>query len=220
MPLPLALSRDVLSRASKEGPRTLLRQLPRAVRAALRPREERLIVLMKDLDRIAEQPVETKVRLEPLERRHLPALYDLNRRRCETRADRRFARDLDRGYHGYVGFVDDDVVGYYWWVDVSASPRHPDLDRYGLGIELDGEDVYGSDFYILAEHRGGGNAGAFLHELETDLRRRGYRRLWGYVASTNRPARWIYSLRGYEPMWTVLRKTAPLRRQRTERVFD
>jgi hypothetical protein len=39
---------------------------------------------------------------------------------------------------------------------------------------------------------------AFLHAIETDLKERGYTRLWGYVRADNRPARWLYSMRGYE----------------------
>jgi ribosomal protein S18 acetylase RimI-like enzyme len=34
--------------------------------------------------------------------------------------------------------------------------------------------------------------------VETALAARGYDGLWGYVRADNRPARWLYSTRGYE----------------------
>ena len=37
----------------------------------------------------------------------------------------------------------------------------------------------------------------FLHKVETRLRELGYETLWGYVVADNRPARWLYSMRGY-----------------------
>jgi GNAT superfamily N-acetyltransferase len=163
------------------------------------------MVLAKDLNQIVTSERRSRLRLEEIEPRHLPLLYDLNRRRCFTRANRRFAEDVARGYRGFVAFMDEELMGYYWWVD-SSDPLHRDLVRLGLGIELDDGDVYGSDFFILDEYRGGGAANDFLDELETTLKERGYGRLWGYVESTNRPARWIYSARGYEAVRTVTKR--------------
>ena len=67
-------------------------------------------------------------------------------------------------------------------------------------------DVYGSSLFLLEEHRGKGAAGVFLHQVETSLRDRGYKRIWGSVDATNRPARWLYSTRGYRPMWKVVHR--------------
>lgn len=178
--------------------------------------EEQLIVLVKDLEEVVSLRFEGDLRLEPLEARHLPALYELNRKRCCSRADARFATYVERGYGGYVAFREGELVGYYWWVDASARPPHPDLARLGLDIELGEGDVYGSDYFLLDSHRGGGTAVDFLYKLESDLGRRGYERLWGYVAAANRPARWLYSTRGYEPMWRVASRRVLFRR-RTER---
>lgn len=172
-------------------------------------------MLLLDLDRIAVPSVQSDLHLEDLEQRHLPALYELNRKRSFERADRRFASAVADGYRGYVAFRDGELVGYYWWVDAGVEQLHPDLAQLGLGIELGDGDVYGTDFFLLEDHRGEGRAVDFLYKLESDLRRRGYRRLWGYVVSTNRPARWLYSSRGYRSMWTVLQRTVLLRR-RTE----
>ena len=65
-------------------------------------------------------------------------------------------------------------------------------------MELQDGDVYGFDFFLAPEHRGDGRAVEFLHAIETRLRGRGHDRLWGYVRGDNRPARWLYSMRGYE----------------------
>jgi GNAT superfamily N-acetyltransferase len=178
----------------------------RRVGAAVRS-EERLIVLAKDLSEVGPGKGTVEVRVEDLAARHLPALAELNRKRGFERADRRFARDVERGYHGYVGFVGGDLIGYYWWVDRASAPLHPDLAGLGLEIALGEADVYGYDYFVLEQFRGGGIAGEFLNKVEGDLARRGYHTLWGYVLSSNRPARWLYSLRGYRPMRTVLRQT-------------
>ncbi len=180
-------------------------------------REEQLIVLVKDLGAIVQPRAHGEIGLEDLGAAHLPQLAQLNRKRGRPDADRRFARDLEHGFHGFVGYRDGELAGYYWWVDRDARSLHRDLRKLGLGIELGEGEVYGSDFFLLEEHRGGGLAGEFLFGVERRLRERGYSRLWGYVASDNRPARWVYSTRGYEPMWLVDRRRALIFRRTTHR---
>ena len=51
---------------------------------------------------------------------------------------------------------------------------------------------------MLKDHRRRRQVKEFLAKIETALRARGDRILWGYVAADNRPARWTYGLRGYE----------------------
>jgi GNAT superfamily N-acetyltransferase len=155
-------------------------------------RRGELLVIAKRLDEIHDISFEAQLHVEELRRDSLPALAELNRRRCDTRATGRFVADIERGYRGFVASVDGRLVGYYWWID----DDHPHLRH--LGVELSDGDVYGFDFYLAEEHRGEGRAVAFLHAIETALRDRGYTRLWGYVRGDNRPARWLYSMRGYE----------------------
>jgi GNAT superfamily N-acetyltransferase len=178
--------------------------------------QERMIVIVGNLDSIVEPWRDGGLRLEDLGSEHLSGLAELNRRRGRPEVDRRFARYVEQGFHGFVAFRDEELLGYYWWVDRDVPTLYPDLRKLGLGIELGEGDVYGSDFYVLDEHRGGGLAADFLFKVERSLRDRGYQRIWGYVASDNRPARWIYSTRGYVPMWTVHR-TRVLMVQRTTR---
>jgi GNAT superfamily N-acetyltransferase len=176
---------------------------------ALVYRRERLIVQIKDLDSIVQPRAGTSLRIEDLGREQLLALAELNRKRDAADADPRFRAYLDAGFHGFVAIRDDEVVGYYWWVDREGQDRFPDLRDLGLGIELGEKDVYGSDFFLLEEHRGAGAAGQFLCGAETALRDRGFERIWGYVLADNRAARWTFEVRGYRSAWIVERTHLP-----------
>lgn len=180
---------------------------------------EEVIALLKDLDAIVAPRRPQGLVVEDLGGRHLPELSEVNRKRGARYADRYFATSIAKGFHGFVARKGSELIGYYWWTDRDADPPHPDMWLMGEGFALDPGDVYGSSLFLLEEHRGGGAAGEFLCAIETDLRDRGYKRIWGYVDKTNRPARWLYSTRGYRPMWSVvhrrflffkLRKTALL----------
>jgi GNAT superfamily N-acetyltransferase len=214
LPPLLAALTDLRDQVRRDGARSTWAAERWRLRAAV-DSEQELIVLVKELSEIPEPAFEGDLRLEGLEARHLPLLHDLNRRRLSTRSDRRFAAWVRQGYHGYVAFRGEQAVGYYWWVDRSADPPHPDLVSLGLEIELGDGDVYGCDYFLLEEHRGGGTSIDFLYKVESDLRRRGFDRIWGYVAGDNRPARWLYASRGYRPIKKVSSRTRLLRR-RTE----
>jgi GNAT superfamily N-acetyltransferase len=168
--------------------------------------DQRFIVLLKQLDAIVESRRPGDLRVEDLEATHLPALSDLNRRRGRPQVDKRFATNVASGFRGFVAWRGDRLAGYYWWVDRDAPQLHPDLRALDLGIDLEDGDVYGTDFFLLEEFRGAGTAADFLCKIEKSLRDRGYRRLWGYVESDNRPAVWAYRSRGYESMWILERK--------------
>lgn len=178
----------------------LLRQLREGV-----VRED-VIALLKNLDAIVEPKRRAGLRVEDMGERHLPALSEVNRSRGVSRADRYFETSLAKGFHGFVAFKGAELIGYYWWVDRDADPPHPDMWLMGEGFEMEPGDVYGSSLFLLEEYRGGGNAADFLFQIETDLRDRGYTRIWGYVLQSNRPARWLYSTRGYQPMWKVVHR--------------
>ena len=159
--------------------------------------------MLKDLDDVAPAKEGDELRVVDFERRHLAGIHELNRKRDEPDADRYFEESVGEGYHGFAAFVGEELVGYYWWVDRDNPVTHPDLWRMGRGFALAAGDVFGCSLYLLPEYRGGGRAGRFLHQVESSLRDRGYRRLWGWVETSNRPARWIYAVRGYEPKWQV-----------------
>jgi GNAT superfamily N-acetyltransferase len=195
------LRRHVQAHGLRGTAAEIWRRLRRLARA-----EEQLIVLLKELDSIVEPLRRDVIRLEDLRHEHLPELAELNRRRGQPEADKRFSRYVEQGFAGFVGYREGELAGYYWWVDSGQAAAFPDLRDLGLGIELSDHEVYGSDFFLLEEHRGAGVAADFLYKVESALRDRGYSRIWGYVVSSNRPARWIYSTRGYLPMWMVRRR--------------
>jgi GNAT superfamily N-acetyltransferase len=206
-----SILRELRRRLLRDGVRGTLAFLSSGVRAQLVKRES-MLVLRKQLDEIAVPARRGRVRLEPIESRHLPPLRELNRERGDLEGDARFAADLGAGYAGYAAYRGEQLVGCYWWAGGATAP-HPDLRRFGLGIEMGPADVYGYDFYVDKRQRAGGTANEVLHLVETALRERGFERLWGWVASENRMALWTYDARGYRPAWTVER-TRVLRRWR------
>jgi GNAT superfamily N-acetyltransferase len=194
---------DIRCRIRRDGLRAFAGKLPARVRHALSSSQE-IVVLRKDLGAVTELEVEEQLRMEEFGAEHLPAMYEFNRKRCNLKADARADAAVERGYRGFVAYVDEELVGYYWWVDAEIEPRHADIERFGLGIELQPGEVYGYDFYLLEEHRGDGKSMEFLHKVETSLRDLGYRTLWGYVEADNRPARWLYGLRGYKSVKKIV----------------
>jgi GNAT superfamily N-acetyltransferase len=210
LPEPLhAYARELSRRFRESGVRGVLSFLVAGLRAQLSKRDTQLVTV-KRLDEIVVPLRRGDVRIEPVERRHMPALSELNRERGDLAGDARFAADLDAGYGGFVGFKGAQLVSCYWWADASMPP-HRDMRELGLGIELGAGDVYGYDLYVHKSHRAGGTVNDFLFQVETALHERGYERVWGYVAADNRTARWTYDARGYKPRWTVER-TRVLRR--------
>jgi ribosomal protein S18 acetylase RimI-like enzyme len=155
--------------------------------------DDELVVVLKRLDDIADLTVDSEVEGRGHGRHFVadarsvqpPALRNAGDGAVRGPTWRRTAEASSSG---------DDVAGYYWWVDAGAG--HPHLER--LGIRLGPRDVYGYDFFLAEEHRGGGRAGEAVYGVETALAARGYEGLWGYVRADNLPARWLYSTRGYE----------------------
>lgn len=178
--------------------------------------ESEMVVMIKPLDAIVEPKAAGELRVEDLERRHLAGIEALNQRRGEPGATRYFENCVEHGFHGFVVLAGEDVVGYYWWVDCDNPTPHPDIWGLGRDFELEPGDVYGASFYLFEEYRGGGTAGNVLFQVESALRDRGYKRLWGAVDKDNRPARWTYQLRGYEPTWEMLNRRFVFFRWRKE----
>ena len=109
-----------------------------------------------------------------------------------------------RGYPVMFAEVAGRIVGFLWWVDArfsSGERAHPHLARYG--IRLGPREAYAFDFFLEPGSRGGGNANEFLSTFDRHLRSRGFERVWGFVASDNKPARWLYSLCGWRPQKVV-----------------
>jgi len=194
-----ALASDIGCLVRRDGLKPTLRKVSEGFQ------RQELIVLCKRLDEIADVALGRRLTISDLTEADLPALAEFNCRRCDTRATGRFAAGLGGGDHGFIARSDGDVAGYYWW----TVRDHPHLHH--LGIRLAGRDVYGFDYFLANEHRGEGRAVEFLHGIETRLRDRGFDRVWGYVRSDNRPARWLYSSRGYDSVGKVHLKLGRMR---------
>ncbi len=202
-------ARELRRRFRDGGARALLAFLTEGLRSQVSKQETQLVIV-KRLDEIAVPLRRGDVRVEAVERRHVPALRELNRERGDLGGDARFAADLDAGHGGFVGFKGEQLISCYWWVD-DGKPPHRDMRELGLDIQLGRSDVYGYDLYVHKGHRAGGTVNDFLFQIESALREHGFERLWGYVAADNRTARWTYEARGYKPRWKVER-TRVLRR--------
>jgi GNAT superfamily N-acetyltransferase len=187
---------DVLGLARQTSPAEVGRKAGRRVHNAVRS-QVAVIELVKELDGAGAPPASTRLELQPIDAGRLPDLHELNRRRCATRKTRRFAADLERGDHGFVAYLGDEAVGYYWFADPEHAGSHRDLRRIRSGLELGPGEVYGYDLFILDEARGGNVASELLTLVEAALAARGHRRIWGYVEADNRPARWLYATRRY-----------------------
>lgn len=177
--------------------------------------ENRITILLKDLDEINAPRRPSELEVVAMERSHLEGLSELNRRRGRLGVDRRFRADLEHGLRGFVALLGGEVAGYYWWVEGERFAAHPDARWLGDSLQVEPGDVYGSDNYLLPEARGGGTANQFLYRIESAIAALGYGRIWGYVESGNREARWLYSSRGYRPMRDVSVRTVFSRRLQT-----
>lgn len=105
---------------------------------------------------------------------------------------------IRNGYHVFLGYRNDQLIGYLWWHDatIHKSLQHPILQRYHL--QLQPNDVYMFDYFIPPVFRGNSNSSQFLLAIYNDLLLKGYRNAWGGVATTNYPARFIYQLHGWK----------------------
>jgi len=103
---------------------------------------------------------------------------------------------LKRGYPGVLIFLDETLIGYWWWVsnEIEAATTHPCIHRFQLNLG-DG-DVYAFDYFIAPEYRAQGTAVKTLSLIYGELKAMGLRRIWGSVDSGNAPARWVYNVHG------------------------
>jgi GNAT superfamily N-acetyltransferase len=200
-------ARDLRCLLREQGANAALALVRDIARARFYMRTDEIVV-RKEL--AAGEPSATPtIRMEEAHPHHVPLLAEFNRRQCNTRRTRRFENGFAEGKRALLGFRDGGLIGYFWWHDAAQSDKDFYLSRFGLGL-ADGE-VYGYDLFIAPEHRGHGTPVEFLAGVEAELVRLGYRRMFGFVDSSNVPARWLYATSGYEDVLrsrtrTVLRR--------------
>jgi GNAT superfamily N-acetyltransferase len=159
------------------------------------------IVMSKDLSEDDDASSGTLLQYCPFEGGD-PAILDriAAARHLDSQDIKRLCIFARRGYPVLFAEVGDRIVGYMWWVDArfsSGDRAHPHLARYS--ISLGPREAYAFDFFLEPDCRGGGNANGFLSSFDRHLRSRGFERVWGFVASDNKPARWLYTLCGWRP---------------------
>jgi len=103
---------------------------------------------------------------------------------------------LTNRYDGFLAFVGDEPVGYWWWVGHAVDRRHthPCVARFGLTL-AEGE-IFAFDYFIAPAHRANGMAVKFLSAIYAELRRLDCRAVWGSVDADNAAARWVYNVLG------------------------
>jgi GNAT superfamily N-acetyltransferase len=179
----------------EQGPKAALVDIRDMVRNRLYVTNDVLIV-KRELGGTEPPPAGAAVRLEAADMGRLPLLAEFNRRQSNTRRTHGFQTYLAAGERPLLALMGDELIGYFWWMDARRAARGYFLDRFG--ITLRDEEVYGYEFVVAPEHRAGGTAAAFLSMAHAELSRLGYARIYGCVESSNLPARWLYSIQGYE----------------------
>lgn len=160
------------------------------------------IVLEKNLAEEVKFPMDRKIRIQRIEESHLGILKELCERwNHQDTGIISFAAINDyfeSGYHGFIAFLNDDIIGYFWWVDnrIKYKKNHPDF--FTFNIEPRDKETYGFSFYMSPEYRGNGNAVEFLYKVLLALNKLGYNRVFGLVDPENTPARWLYKLVGFK----------------------
>jgi len=103
---------------------------------------------------------------------------------------------IKNGFKCYLATLSDEIIGYNWFTEKQDRPEHnhPHLLRYD--IELQKDELYGFDFYISPQHRGGGNSVEFYTVMRFRLKAQGFKKIYGYVDAANRQASWFYKLMG------------------------
>ncbi len=145
-----------------------------------------------------------KLVIIPVDENNTPVLREFcGNNKCSLRNTRMLNSYLRNKFNGYVATIDSKIIGYFWWVDNHLPRRqnHPHIVRCGLNLK--DNEAYTFDFFIAPEHRGGGNAVAFLSKVHRKLKAMGFQRIYGQVSADNKPARWLYKLNGYKELRQV-----------------
>ena len=111
---------------------------------------------------------------------------------------RKFENYLENEFKGFAVHHEDEMVGFMWWVDNRIPPdkNHPALRFYEIGLRND--EVYMFDNFLIPEFRGNANSFEALFLIRERLKERGYNKAYAYVRASNRPARWIYKVQGWQ----------------------
>ena len=165
-------------------------------------KKEDELILIKDLSEI-QNIKKNRISITEFQKEFIKKIMKLNQEQIKTKLNNRLLLNYVRNeYNGFVGLINNKIIGYIWWVDnkIKRDLNHPHLRRFN--IELKDNEIYIFDFYISQEVRGSGIANEFLIKIMKNLKKNKYQRAYGVVSKDNVPAKWTYILTG----WKVIKK--------------
>lgn len=101
---------------------------------------------------------------------------------------------LKKGYSGYGIVRKNEVIGDIWCFTCHKPPDiHPDLVLLNIKCTLN--ECYLFDMYISPQERGNKNVAAYFESIVlSDLSKKGYEKVYGYVWADNVPALWLHRI--------------------------
>lgn len=165
------------------------------------------IILVKDLGDLTRFSLKNRLQVESIEKKYLPTLEVLSKQVGYGGRDplRKLNEYLDNSCNGLIAKLNGEIIGCIWWGDNKMKSNFSSIISrfYVKEIKLTLSETYGFNFLIAPQYRGSGHAIEFLTKFLSVLRDFGYKRTFGFVASDNLPARWIYMLAGYKEIRKV-----------------
>lgn len=114
----------------------------------------------------------------------------------KSKSENRYAKAvnyLDKGYRGFALVRGNEVCGDIWYVggrsDQKEAP-HPDLKW--LRIQCANDEVYAFDMHLYPEQRGKNMAVLLQSGALHELKRKGFKRAFGYYWAKYLPALWVH----------------------------
>lgn len=97
-----------------------------------------------------------------------------------------------RGFGGYVGLLDGEIVGYRWWA--GHEHDHPHFDFYAFRPA--GDEVYAFGLYVARPFRVRGYAVELVGKMLRQLQAQGIRRVYALIQQDNLPSIKVQSQMG------------------------
>lgn len=167
--------------------------------------EESHVLLVRPLSDVPDATSSERLEVRSMDSDDVEAVLAFSKRHDAPKVTARVRNYLSNGYRAFLGFRDGELIGVFWWVDRGIDPDHPDLVLHGMRLAK--ADAYGYAYFIAPEHRGRGTATDFIASVFSTLRDAGYQQIWGWVRADNLPARWLFSLMGYEEQGLMRTRT-------------
>ena len=100
---------------------------------------------------------------------------------------------IEHGYYGTVAKLDNEIIGYGWWLDQTMN--HPYLSLYQ--IELKKDEIFAIDLFIAPRFRGKHNAMEFMVKSQNLVKEQGYNKIISNINLANRRSLWLHNMLGW-----------------------